>query len=775
VRGDYDVPVAIRSLKRFILDEEAKGGPPAVPERPRREARVAVVGGGPAGLAAAYDLARWGYGVTVFDKNAEPGGMLLTAIPRYRLPRAALAQDVAAVQALGVEFRLGVRIGQDLTLAQLKAQGYNAVLLALGLAQSRSLPLPGIKQEGVLLALPFLEAVNAGQTPDVGRQVIVIGGGNVACDVARCARRLGAQVDMVCLERRDEMPAYAWDIAEAEEEGTRIHNSWGPVRIAGEGGQVTGVEFRRCTAVFDEQGRFSPSYDESVTTTLGGDSAILAIGQAADLGLLAGSAVAHERGRLSVQPATLATSDPDVFACGDLVTGPGSAVQAMASGHAAARSIHAYLSAEELPAFVALHPERKGEISAVGQARLKAGQPRAVQPVLAPEARLTGFAEVEAGLDEEAARAEALRCLACGGCSECYQCVAVCGANAIRHEMRAKTHQRDVGAIIVATGWDSFDPSVCAEYGFGRYPDVVTNMQFERLTNSSGPTGGRVLRPSDGQVPKRVVFIQCVGSRDESLGRPYCSQVCCMASVKHATLFKHQVHDGQAYMFYIDVRAVGKGYEEFVRRAVEHEGHQFIRGRVSKVYDRGGQLIVRGEDTLLGAPIEVEADLVVLAAGVSARQDHAVLARTLGLTPDANGFFLEAHPKLKPVESNVGGIFLAGMCQGPKDIAASIAQAGSAAAEALVMLVNGQVTVEPTVAQVDERLCTGCKTCAAVCPYTAITFDETCKLAAVNSALCQGCGSCAAACPTNAITVQHFTPVQIEAQIEGLLASLVPA
>ncbi len=775
VRGDYDAPVAIRALKRFILDEDAKAGSLAPPEQPRREGRVAVIGSGPAGLAAAYDLARWGYGVTVFDKNAEAGGMLLTAIPRYRLPRTALEQDVAAVRAMGVEFRLGVAVGTDVTLADLKAQGYGAILLAVGLGQSRSLPLPGVKYEGVLLALPFLAAVNAGQTPTVGQRVVVIGGGNVACDVARCARRLGAEVDMVCLEARHEMPAFAWDIAEAEEEGVRIHNSWGPVRIAGEAGRVTGVEFKRCTAVFDAQRRFNPTYDESITTAMAGDSVILAIGQAADVGVLAGSAVAHDRGRLSLDAVTQATSEAGVFACGDLITGPSSAVQAMASGHAAARSIHAYLSEEQLPDFIPLHPERKGELTALGRSRLKAGVPRAVTQVQPPEARLRGFEEVEAGVDEAAARAEALRCLACGGCSECDQCVAVCGANAIRHDMRATTRQYDVGAIIVATGWDSFDPSVYAEYGFGRYPDVVTNMQFERLTNSSGPTGGRVQRPSDGQVPKRIVFIQCVGSRDESVGRPYCSQVCCMASVKHATLFKHQVHDGQAYMFYIDIRAVGKGYEEFVRRAVEQEGHQFIRGRVSKVYDRGGQLIVRGEDTLLGAPVEVEADMVVLAAGVSARQDHAVLARTLGLTPDANGFFLEAHPKLKPVESNVGGIFLAGMCQGPKDIAASIAQAGSAAAEALVMLVNGQVTVEPTVAQVDERRCTGCKTCVSVCPFAAITFDEARKVAGVNSALCQGCGSCAAACPTNAIAVQHFLPIQIEAQIEGLFANRVPA
>lgn len=771
VRGDYDAPVAIRAVKRFIMDKEAEAGMPTPPERPQRAERIAIVGSGPAGLAAAYDLARWGYGVTVFDRDNEPGGMLLTAIPRYRLPRQALAQDVAAITTMGVEFRLDVNIGKDVTLADLKAQGYNAILLAIGLSQSRSLPLPGVKQDRVLLALPFLKAVNDGQPVVVGKKVIVIGGGNVACDVARCARRLGAQVEMACLEARHEMPAFPWDISEAEEEDVHIHNSWGPLRILGEGGRVTGIELKRCTAVFDSQGRFNPTYDESVTTTLSGDTIILAIGQAADLGVLESSGVTQERGRLMLDRETLATSDPDVFACGDVVTGPGSAVQAMASGHTAARSIHAYLSEVQLPAFSPLHPERKGDLTAVGQSRLKEARPRTTMPTLPGETRLHGFDEIERGLNEEAVRAEALRCLACGACSECYQCLAACGANAIRHDMRSRTLQRDVGAIIVATGWDLFDPSIYAEYGYGRYPDVITSMQFERLTNSSGPTSGRVLRPSDGSVPKRVVFIQCVGSRDESIGRPFCSQVCCMASVKHATLFKHQAPDGQAYMFYIDLRAVGKGYEEFVRRSVEQDGHQFIRGRVSKVYDRGGQLIVRAEDTLLGAQVEVEADLIVLAAGVSAREDGARLARTLGLTTDATGFLLEAHPKLKPVESNVGGIFMAGMCQGPKDISASIAQAGSAAAEALVMLVNGQVTIEPTVAQVDERLCTGCKTCVGVCTYSAVGFDEGRKVSVINSALCQGCGACAAACPTEAIAVQHFTSEQIFAQIEGILST----
>ncbi len=770
VRGDHDAPVAIRAVKRFILDQEARSGatPPPDGRSPRAE-KVAIVGSGPAGLAAAYDLASWGYPVTVFEKHSRPGGMLETAIPRYRLPRQALAQDVAVVEAMGVEFRLGVEIGRDVTWEGLKRE-YSAVLLAVGLPASRSLPLPGIELPGVQLALPFLAAVNAEQPLPVGKRVVVIGGGNVAMDVARCARRLGAEVDLYCLEARNEMPSFAWDIAEADEEGVRIHNSWGPLRILEQNGRACGVEFKRCTAVFDSNHRFNPTYDETTTISAEGDTVILAIGQASALGFLDGSTIAAERGRLEVDSLSLATRDPDVFACGDLVTGPSSAVQAMASGHAAARSIHAYLSEQVIQPFAPYRPDRRGELTALGEIRLKEARPRASQRSLTPETRLGSFDEIEQGLDEAAAQAEALRCLACGGCSECFQCLTRCGPKAINHNMCASTYTREAGVVIVATGWEPFDPTIYEEYGYRRYPDVITNMEFERLTNSSGPTSGRLLRPSDGKPPKRVVFIQCVGSRDESIGQGYCSQVCCMASVKHATLFKHQVPDGQAYMFYIDLRAIGKGYDEFVRRAVEHEGHQLIRGRISKVYDEAGQLIVRGEDTLLGAQVEVEADLVVLAAGVSPQHDHSSLARTLGLTTDAYGFYLESHPKLKPVESNVGGIFLAGMCQGPKDIAASIAQAGSAAAEALVMFSQGQVTIEPTIAQVDEALCTGCKTCVGVCPYGAIGFVEERKVSQVQSALCHGCGACAAACPTKAIAVEHFTPTQIFSQIEGILS-----
>jgi heterodisulfide reductase subunit A len=290
------------------------------------------------------------------------------------------------------------------------------------------------------------------------------------------------------------------------------------------------------------------------------------------------------------------------------------------------------------------------------------------------------------------------------------------------------------------------------------------------MCNSSGPTKGQVVRPSTGKVPKSVVFIQCVGSRDRAKGKEYCSKVCCMISAKQLSIFKHHNPEGQAYVFYIDNRTGGKGYEEFLRRAIEQEKAQYIRGRVAKVFEEAGHLTVRGENSLAGGPVEVEAELVVLATGLVAQPDHLNIARALNLSTDKDGFFIELHPKLGPVETSLSGIYLAGAAQGPKDIPESVAQGGASAAEVLTLFGQGEVEVEPTVAIVNAHLCTGCKTCVDLCAYSAISFNEMEKTAVVNEALCQGCGTCAASCPVAAIGVQHYTPEQIFAQIEGILS-----
>jgi heterodisulfide reductase subunit A len=475
------------------------------------------------------------------------------------------------------------------------------------------------------------------------------------------------------------------------------------------------------------------------------------------------------RGLIQVDADTLATSRPGVFAGGDCTLGPASFVQAVGKGREAAESIYAHLVHGGLREVTPKEREVPKEITAEERKRAKPIS-RQEMPVLAAEKRRGAFAEVELGFTEEMAKAEGQRCMSCSLCCQCGECVRACGPVAIDLTQRESIREFDVGAIVVATGIDIFDAKKYPEYGHGKYPDVLTNLEFERLCNAAGPTGGKVVRPSDGKVPKSIVFIQCVGSRDKARGGEYCSKVCCMISAKQLSIFKHHSHDGKAYVFYIDNRTGGKGYEEFLRRAIEEEGATYIRGRAAKVFQQGGKLVVRGENTLVGGPVEVEADMVVLATGLTAQKDYLNVARALNLATDKNGFFLELHPKLGPVETSLAGIFLAGGCQGPKDIPESVAQGGAAAAEALVLFSMGEVEVEPTVASADRALCTGCKTCVSMCAYNALSFSEEGKVAVVNEALCQGCGTCAAACPVAALRVQHFLPDQIFAQIEGMLA-----
>jgi heterodisulfide reductase subunit A len=287
-------------------------------------------------------------------------------------------------------------------------------------------------------------------------------------------------------------------------------------------------------------------------------------------------------------------------------------------------------------------------------------------------------------------------------------------------------------------------------------PDVIDGLAFERLLSASGPTSGEVKRPSDGKTPKKIVFVQCAGSRDSTNGMPYCSKICCMYTAKQAILYRHRVHDGQATICYIDVRTPGKGFEEFYKRATD-DGIQYLRGKVSKIYRQGDKVMVWASDTLAGRKVELEADMVVLATAVVANPDGVALARKLKTQIDAHGFMTEAHPKLRPVETLTAGFFLAGCGQGPKDIPETVAQASAAAAKVLAMFGNTRLTHSPTTAEVDEEICVGCGYCERTCAYDAVKVDPAKKKAAVNAALCEGCGACAVACPSGAMTHKNFT------------------
>ncbi len=362
---------------------------------------------------------------------------------------------------------------------------------------------------------------------------------------------------------------------------------------------------------------------------------------------------------------------------------------------------------------------------------------------------------------------------------KCGVCAKVCPTGAIVYDMVDEIVEEKVGAIVAATGYDLADWKVIKEYGGGTYPDVITSLQYERMMSASGPTAGHITRPSDGMEPKKIVFVQCVCSRDPSMGKPYCSGFCCMYTAKQAIMTKDHLPDTEAFVFYMDIRAPGKMYDEFTRRAQEDYGVHYIRGRVSAIQpvvrpDGKTGYIVRGADTLLGEQVEVDADMVVLAVGVEGSKGAGHLAETLRISYDHYGFFMESHVKLRPVETNTAGVFLAGVCQGPKDIPASVAQGSAAAAKVMALFSKPKLENDPQVSVVDIKRCVDCGKCINVCPYQAIEEVELrggIKKAHVIETVCQGCGLCTATCPQGAIQLSHFTDNQILAEVNALCLS----
>ncbi|HWR53618.1 MAG TPA: CoB--CoM heterodisulfide reductase iron-sulfur subunit A family protein, partial [Bryobacteraceae bacterium] len=368
----------------------------------------------------------------------------------------------------------------------------------------------------------------------------------------------------------------------------------------------------------------------------------------------------------------------------------------------------------------------------------------------------------------------------------CGICAKKCAPGAIDFDDQDQLVVEEVGAVVVATGYklysigkeqESAKLRGYGEYGYGKYKDVIDSLQFERLISASGPTSGQLRRPSDGAEPKTVVFLSCVGSRDNAKGVSYCSKICCMYTAKHTMLYKHKVHDGDAHVFYMDIRSGGKGYDEFVRRAIEQDGAKYHRGRVSKITEENGKLIVRGADTLAGVPVTIEADLVVLASAMLPADGVEQLAQKLNVGYDGYGFLLESHPKLRPVETNAAGVFICGACQGPKDIPESVAQASAAAGKVQVMFHNDQMTRDPEVARIDEQNCAACFACVRTCPYHAIEKAElktprgvfVKRTARVNPGLCMGCGTCVAVCPSKSADLEGFTEQQIYSMVESLV------
>lgn len=785
-RAEVDSAVSIRDLKRFAADQ-VRGRPTAPPVIDERPEKIAVVGSGPAGLTVAYYLRLKGYQITLFEALDKLGGMLRVGIPDYRLPPEVLDEEIDQILSLGVKVQTGKCLGVDFTLDQLRAEGFAAVFLGVGAHASLRLNIPGEDTaSGVVDAVRFLREVNLGSRELPGRRVVVVGGGNVAVDAARTARRLGAEsVTIVYRRSRQEMPAYAEEIAGALEEGIVIEYLTAPVRVVAEDDRVVGFACMRTElGPADASGRRRPVPVEGSEFVIDCDCVIPAIGQRTDTGWAEG--LEHlewtARRTLKVDPATLQTSIPFVFAAGDAVSGPATVIEAVGAAHRAVAAMERFVAGEDMAACaaeLASAPAPGRQWAPIPEA-VKL-QPRAAVVQREPAQRADDFEEVALAFEEEAAQREAGRCLNCGVCCECMACVEACEANAIDHTMKPEERSIQVGSIILATGYDTLDPTPMQPYGYGRYRNVYTALEFERLSNATGPTGGEILiRDADGQFtlpPRRVALLHCIGSRDVRY-HEYCSRVCCMYALKYSHLIKEKVgHDTAVYDFYIDMRCFGEGYEEFYRRCQE-EGTIFIRGKVAEIHEQPGaegrppELVCIGEDTLLGRKVKVPVDMVVLCTAIQARADTARVGRIFGVNQGGDGFFLEEHPKLAPLNTATDGVFLAGCCQKPMDIPDTVSQASGAAAKALALVVRGKVDVAPTISWIDPDVCIGCQVCIGLCPYTAIEFDDRRGVSVVNAALCKGCGSCSGFCPSGAARSMHFKPQQIFAEIDGIIDTI---
>jgi heterodisulfide reductase subunit A len=556
------------------------------------------------------------------------------------------------------------------------------------------------------------------------------------------------------------MPAVKSEIDEAEKEGVKIHILAAPVKVLTKGGRVAGLQCVRMElGEPDESGRRRPMPIAGSAFEVKVDDVIIAIGQAVDKSRLPAGLEYTTWGTVAADPVTLQTNIDGVFAGGDAVAGPADAIRAIAAGKETAISIDRYLRKVDLKEGRPTPFKRAGEVSKAGVEK----EARAAMPLLEVKKR-KGFAEVEIGLDEKTAVEEANRCLSCGVCSECLECIKACEVQAINHEMVDKIEEIEVGNIILTTGFNLFDAARIPKYGYGKLNNVITSLEFERMVNASGPTGGDIIL-KDGTHPKSVAIIHCVGSRDKEY-HEYCSRVCCMYSMKFSHLIKEHVPGAKVYEFFVDIRAFGKGYEEFYNRVVD-EGTAFIESRPSGVIAEDGKLVVQYElnGTSKGQPV----DMVVLSVALEAQKDTGEVGRLFSISRSADGFFLERHPKLDPVATMTDGIFIAGCCQGPKDIPDTVAQAAAAAARVMAMISKGKVEIEAATAVIDEEKCSGCKVCSFLCPYGAISFDEEKLVCRVNAALCKGCGACVGGCTSDAISLSHFTNEQILAQMEGAL------
>jgi len=709
-RCEVDEPVAIRDLKRLAADQfdpreiEIECLPP-------REEKVAIIGSGPAGLSAAFHLARKGVLSTIFEAMPEAGGMLRVGIPAHRLPREILDQEIEVITNLGVEIKTNTPLGPDMTVDDLLSGGYKAVYLALGAHKGIELGIPGEKANGVRQGVDYLREVNLKGKADTGKRLAIIGGGNVAIDVARCALRLGAEeVSIIYRRTRTEMPAWEEEIHAAEIEGTKITYLAAPQKVLTKDGKVVGL---RCIKMElgepDSSGRRRPipvpgsEYDIEI------DQLVPAIGQRPDLSAIDDVAGLQftRWGTTEVDAVTFATDCEGVFAGGDLQTGPSVAIAAIAAGREAAESIVRYLDGLDMAEGRGLAVKEDAVYRPVPEDEPR--KARGKMPELPTEKRAGNFEEVELGYDEASGQAEAARCLNCGYCSECFQCLDACLAEAIDHSQVMAEKKIEVGSVVLCPGSEPFNPSNLETfYRYKSNPNVLTSLEFERILSASGPTMGHLVRPWDEKEPQKIAWLQCVGSRDTNqCGNGYCSSVCCMYAVKDAMIAKEHAHgDLDCAIFNMDIRTFGKDYEKYYLRAKEKEGVRFIKARVHTIEEVGEErnLSVQYVDDT-GVVQEEVFDMVMLSVGLQVPQSTAELAKRLDVDLDEYNFAV-TRP-FTPVETSRPGVYACGVFQEPKDIPSSVSEASAAACLAGGLLNEVRNTLTKSVEIPDEIDFTG--------------------------------------------------------------------
>ncbi len=694
-RKEVDQALSIKYLHRFIADRAFEDETPIIPKiKASREEKVAVVGAGPAGLTCAYFLSIEGYPVTVFEKSPVLGGMLALGIPSYRLPREIIDAEIQTIRDLGVQFKTGIEIGKDLTVARLREEGFRAFFMGIGAQECKLLGIEGEDLDGVHSGVEFLRKINLGEPVALGERVAVVGGGNVAMDAVRTALRIGAKNPFVLYRRsREEMPANREEIDECGQEGIEIKTLTHPVRVIGENGSVKAVEcIKMALGEPDQSGRRRPVPIPGSEFTIAVDAVIAAIGQETEWSCLTDECACtlSDWGTMNVDPVTLQSDDPDIFAGGDAVSGPKSVVEAVHAGREAAISIDRFIQGKDL------HEGREKELKPAADIPLTGIPPASREEisVLPAEERKESFREVQLGLDENQTLSEAGRCLGCGICSECYRCLDVCLAGAIDPHETGQGLELSVGSVLLAPGFKPFEPRGFDSYPYGSEPNLVTSLEFERMLSPSGPFQGHIKRPSDGKEPKKIAWVQCVGSRSNRQGaHPYCSTICCMASLKQTIIAREHMGNGlDTTVFLMDMRTHRKDFEKYYERA-KKQGGRLIRSRVHTIdpVDGTGDLNIRYV-LETGEVREDTFDMVVLSIGLEIPQSTIDLAQRVGVRLGPNRFLDTSC--LSPVATSRPGVYACGVITGPKDIPQTVAEASAAASAATGALASARGTLQ---------------------------------------------------------------------------------